>query len=333
MQDREVTLFTGQWADLSLSELAPLARKMGYDGLELACWGDHFDVRRALTDPKYLEEKHHLLQANGLVCRAISNHLVGQAVCDPLDDRHRAVLPKHVWADGDPDGIRKRAAEEMALTAEAAQAFQVTQVNGFTGSPIWNKWYFFPPTSEHEIDQGYLRFAELWTPIMDRFQSLGVRFGLEIHPTEIAYDIHTAQRALDVIDHHPAFGFNLDPSHLYWQFVDPVKLVHRFPGRIFHVHMKDAIRQLDGETSILGSHLQFGARGRGWDFRSVGRGAVDFEGLIRALNTINYQGPLSVEWEDNAMDRIAGATEAAAFIRQWDFKRAEGQFDAAFSNK
>lgn len=329
---REVTLFTGQWADMPLSELAPLAKQMGYDGLELACWGDHFDVRRALWDSRYVEQKHRLLEANGLVCRAISNHLVGQAVCDPIDERHRAVLPDDVWGDGDPAGIRRRATETMVLTAQAAKAFAVTQVNGFTGSPIWDKWYFFPPTDARLIERGYEVFARAWTPILDAFQAQGVRFALEIHPTEIAYDMHTALKALEAVDHHPAFGFNLDPSHLLWQFVDPAKLVHRFPERIFHVHMKDAVRLLDGESSILGSHLPFGSRGRGWDFRSVGRGEVDFEALIRALNDIDYRGPLSVEWEDSGMDRVAGATESALYVRRLDFKPAAQQFDAAFAS-
>ncbi len=90
---RPVTLFTGQWADLPLEDLAPLARAMGYDGLELACWGDHFEVDKALSGKGYIREKWDLLRANGLSCQAVSNHLVGQAVCDLIDERHRSILP------------------------------------------------------------------------------------------------------------------------------------------------------------------------------------------------------------------------------------------------
>ncbi|MDQ3399136.1 MAG: sugar phosphate isomerase/epimerase [Deinococcota bacterium] len=330
---RPVTLFTGQWADMPLKELAPLAKQMGYDGLELACWGDHFDVAKALEDESYIAQKRKLLEEHGLSCFAISNHLAGQAVCDPIDERHKATLPPHVWGDGDPEGVRTRAAEEMKNTARAAAAMGLKVVNGFTGSSIWHKLYFFPPTSKDEIDAGFKDFAERWNPILDVFDEVGVRFGLEVHPTEIAYDIYTAERALEAVDRREAFGFNFDPSHLEWQFIDPVKFINRFPERIYHAHMKDAATMLDGESSILASHLSFGDYRRGWDFRSVGRGDVDFQGIIRALNRIGYDGPLSVEWEDSGMDRVHGGTESAAFVREVDFAPSSVAFDAAFEKE
>jgi sugar phosphate isomerase/epimerase len=331
---RPVTLFTGQWADLPLEELAPLAKEMGYDGLELACWGDHFEVDKAIEDDGYVERRREILKGNGLECYAIGNHLVGQAVCDfPIDERHRATLPPHVWGDGDPEGVRQRAAEEMENTARAASRLGVNVVTGFTGSSIWHKLYFFPPTSQEEVDEGYRDFAQRWTSILDVFDEEGVRFALEVHPTEISYDIYSTQRALDAIDHREAFGFNFDPSHLYWQFVDPVKFIDRFPERIYHAHIKDALRTLDGESGILSSHLPFGDHRRGWDFRSVGRGGVDFEAVIRALNRIGYDGPLSVEWEDAGMDRVQGARESAAFVRRLDFEPAAAAFDAAFGRE
>lgn len=328
---RPVTLFTGQWADLKLSALAEKARAFGYDGLELACWGDHFEVSRAIQDKDYAENRRALLEGKfGLGCWAISNHLVGQAVADPIDARHKSILPKHVWGDGDAEGVRKRAAAEMIATARAAARLGVPVVNGFTGSPVWHKLYFFPPTSANEIDDGFREFARRWRPILDVFKKEGVKFALEVHPGEIAYDIHTARRTLDALDDHPAFHFNFDPSHLIWQGVDPVKFIEAFPARIAHVHMKDATVRQDGTSSILGSHLPFGDARRAWDFRSVGRGDVDFERIIRALNRIGYAGPLSVEWEDPGMDREHGARESCGFVRQLQFEPAKAAFDRAF---
>lgn len=326
---RPVTLFTGQWADLPLAELAPLAAGWGFDGLELACWGDHFEVDRAIADDGYCDEKRAFLDQHGLGCWAVGAHLVGQAVCDPVDARHRAILPPDVYGDGDADGVRERAAERMKDTARAAAKLGVTQVNGFTGSGVWHQLYSFPPNDFAEIERGYQAFAEAWNPILDVFEQEGVRFGLEVHPTEIAYDFVTTERTLAAIDGRESFGINLDPSHFVHQFLDPAAFAIEFADRIYHVHVKDAKRRLDGRRSILASHLNFGDERRGWDFVSPGHGDVDFEELVRALNRIGYTGPLSIEWEDSGMDREYGAQDALAFVRKADFAPSEIAFDAA----
>ncbi|HPA18842.1 MAG TPA: sugar phosphate isomerase/epimerase family protein [Verrucomicrobiae bacterium] len=327
---RLITLVTGQWADLPLEVLAAKARSFGFDGLELAAWGDHFEVDKALAEPRYCEEKRQLLDRHGMSVFAMSAHLVGQAVLDRIDERHRGILPPHVWGDGDPAGVNRRAAEEMKRTARAAKRLGVKVVTGFTGSSIWHLLYSFPPVPQSMINEGFRLFAERWNPILDVFAECGVRFALEVHPTEIAFDLHTAERALAALDRRPEFGFNFDPSHLIWQGVNPAEFIRAFPDRIYHAHMKDALVRLNGRNSVLGSHLNFGDPRRGWDFRTLGRGSVDFEEIVRALNDIGYQGPLSVEWEDSGMNREHGAREACEFVRRLEFPTADRAFDAAF---
>jgi sugar phosphate isomerase/epimerase len=328
---RPVTLFTGQWADLPLKVLAEKASGWGFDGLELACWGDHFEVDKALSDDSYVRQKRDLLEQHNLKCMAISNHLVGQAVCDPIDERHKSIVPDYVWGDGEPADVQERAAEEMIKTAQAAKLFGVGIVNGFTGSSVWAKLYFFPPTSQKDIDAGYKDFADRWLPIFNAYQRDGIKFGLEVHPTEIAYDIYTTQRALEAVNFHPSFCFNFDPSHLIHQFIDPVEFINAFPDRILHVHVKDSKVQLTGRNSILSSHLDFGDHRRGWDFVSPGHGDVKFDPIIRALNRVGYSGPLSIEWEDSGMNREFGAKEALDFVRRIDFEPSDVAFDAAFA--
>ena len=330
---RPVTLFTGQWADLPLEELAEKAGGWGFDGLELACWGDHFEVDRALGEDGYVEAKRELLERHGLRCWALGAHLVGQAICDPCDERHRAILPPDVWGDGDPEGVRQRAAEHMKDTARAAARMGVDTVTGFTGSSVWHQLYSFPPNDFEAIEEGYGDFAERWNPIVDVFDEEGVRFALEVHPTEIAYDFVTARKALDAVDNRPGFGINFDPSHFAHQFLDSAAFVEEFADRIYHVHVKDSRKTLDGRRSILGGHLNFGEDGRGWDFVSPGHGDVDFEALFRALNRIGYEGPLSIEWEDAGMDREWGAQDALAFVRRTDFEPSAVAFDAAYERK
>jgi sugar phosphate isomerase/epimerase len=330
---RPVTLFTGQWADLPLEQMARMTRDFGYNGIELACWGDHFEVARAVKEDGYCAAKRATLEKYDLQCHAISAHLVGQAVLDLIDERHKAILPPYVWGDGDPAGVNKRAIEELKQTARAAQKFGVAVVNGFTGSSIWHLNYSFPPVPQKMIDDGYKLLADRFNPILDVFGECGVKFALEVHPTEIAFDIYSAQRALEALDHREEFGFNFDPSHLLWQGVDPVEFIRAFPDRIYHVHIKDAITKLNGRSGILASHLNFGDPRRGWDFRSPGRGAVNFEEIIRTLNDIGYQGPLSVEWEDSGMDREFGAREAAQFVKRMDFNPSNRAFDSAFEKE
>ncbi|WP_433598174.1 sugar phosphate isomerase/epimerase family protein [Nocardia sp. CA-135953] len=332
---RPITLFTGQWADLPFERVCRLAADWGYDGLEIACSGDHFEVDKAIADPNYVTAKRKMLEQHGLQVFALSNHLVGQAVCDhPIDERHRAIIPARIWGDGEPESVRRRAAVEMTDTARAAAELGVSTVVGFTGSSIWHTVAMFPPVPPETIERGYQDFADRWNPILDVFDTEGVRFAHEVHPSEIAYDYWTTTRALAAIEHRPAFGLNWDPSHFIWQDLDPVTFILDFADRIYHVDCKDTkVRCGDGRRGRLSSHLPWADLRRGWDFVSTGRGDVPWEDCFRALNAIGYDGPISVEWEDAGMDRLAGAPEALAFVRGYNaITPPATAFDAAFGD-
>ncbi|GAB2679044.1 sugar phosphate isomerase/epimerase [Saccharopolyspora gloriosae] len=330
---RPVTLFTGQWADLPFEEVCRLAAGWGYDGLEIACSGDHFEVDRALAEDDYVQGRLDLLEAHGLKVWTLSNHLVGQAVCDhPIDERHRGILPARIWGDGEPEGVRTRAAAELQDTARAAAKLGVSTVVGFTGSSIWHAVAMFPPVPPEMIERGYADFAARWNPILDVFDEVGVRFAHEVHPSEIAYDYWTTRRALEAIGHRPAFGLNFDPSHFLWQDLDPVTFLWDFQDRIYHVDCKESVKQFNGRNGRLGSHLPWADPRRGWDFVSTGHGDVPWEPIFRGLNAIGYAGPISVEWEDAGMDRMLGAPDALAFVRKLTaIEPPEVAFDAAFA--
>jgi sugar phosphate isomerase/epimerase len=286
------------------------------------------------ADQAYCDERKALLQKYELKLFAISTHLVGQCVSDPIDERHKGILPDYIWGDGDPEGVRQRAAEEVIKTAKVAKMLGLDTVIGFTGSPIWHMLYSFPPIPQGMIEKGYEKFAKRWIPILDEFQKIGVKFALEAHPTEIAFDIHSAHLTLNALDNHPAFGFNYDPSHFGYQHVDYVKFIYEFADRIFHVHMKDAYwSDVPMGIGVFGGHSEFGDNRRYWNFRSLGRGKVNFENIIRALNDIGYNGPLSVEWEDSGMNREAGATEACQFVKNVDFEPSDVAFDDAMQKE
>lgn len=328
---RPVTLYTLQWGDLPLETVCEKAKAFGYDGLELGI-PNHIDVRR--TDEAYYRGIKDLLAKYDLQLHTISTHLIGQAVCDNIDFRHQAILPDYIWGDGEPEGVRQRATEHLIATAHAAKSLGINTVVGFTGSPIWQYLYSFPPVPDSMIEDGFQDFARRFTPILDEYQKLGVRYALEVHPTEIAFDTVTADRALKALNNHPAFGFNYDPSHLGYQGVDYVDFIYRFPERIFHVHMKDVYwSDTPKPAGVFGGYVTFGDPSRYWNFRSMGRGKINFEEIIRALNSVGYQGPLSVEWEDSAMDREHGARESCEFVKKVDFQPSAHAFDAVFEKK
>ena len=332
---RPIALLTAQWADLPFTTVCELASKWGYDGLEIACWGDHFDIHRAVNEPGYVEERKEILASYNLKAWALANHLVGQAVCDnPIDERHQGILPGRLWGDGEAEGVRQRAAEEMKDAARAAAKMGIPTVVGFTGSSIWHTVAMFPPVPAEMIERGYEDFADRWNPILDVFDEEGVRFAHEVHPSEIAYDYWTTKRSLEAIGHRSAFGLNFDPSHFMWQDLDPVGFLWDFQDRIYHVHLKESRKQLDGRNGRLGSHLPWADPRRGWDFVSTGHGDVPWESIFRMLNFIGYEHSMSVEWEDAGMDRLTGGPEALEFVRKLtQIEPAEKAFDAAFSSK
>ena len=323
---RPITITTGQYGDLPFDKLCSIMGGIGYDGLEIACH-THLDAHRYLSDGAYRDSIQENLAKNNLKVWALGAHLAGQCVGDNWDPRLDNFAPTRL--SGKPEEIRKWAVDEMMAVAQAAQMMGVHIVTGFTGSPIWPYWYSFPQTSQQMIDDGFGRIRELWAPIFDVFDRCDVKFALEVHPTEIAFDYYSTQKLLATFDRRPTLGINFDPSHLVWQGMDPCLFLRDFADRIYHVHMKDVKVRLDGRAGILGSHIEFGDLRRGWNFVSLGQGGVAFGGMSRELNAMGYQGPLSVEWEDSGMERMFGAKEAYAFTRRTDFAPSDVAFDSA----
>ncbi|HUM61865.1 MAG TPA: sugar phosphate isomerase/epimerase, partial [Clostridia bacterium] len=279
MNKRPVTLCTAQWADMHFEELCALASDMGYDGLEIACWGNSLDLDRALEEPDYIPWVKDTLKKHRLVCKAIATHIIGQCVGDAPDPRLNNFAPARL--KDNPQGIREWGIEQMKKSAQVARMLDVDVVTGFTGSPIWKYLYSFPQTTEEMIEAGFQEIYDLWTPILAEFRKHGVRFALEVHPGEIAFDYYSTKRLLEKFKDWPEFGLNFDPSHLLWQGVTPHLFLSDFIDRVYHVHMKDAAVTLDGRSGLLGSHIDFGDLRRGWNFRSLGHGGVNFEEIIR----------------------------------------------------
>lgn len=326
---RPVTLLVSQFHGMPFEQICTAAQQLGYDGLELSFRPDMIDIGRAAADSGYGASIRDTMACHGLRAWAVSAHGTGKCVAEDYDRRLDALVPEKYRQK--PAEIRRWACEQMMMAPTAARNLGCDTITSFMGSPIWRYFYSFPHTSEEMVEDGFQEVSRLWTPILDEFERRKVKFAFEVHPTEIAYDYYTARRLLESLSFHQAFGFNHDASHLLWQGVDPALFIRDFPQRIFHVHIKDVCVRRDGRAGILGSYLPFGDPRRGWNFRSAGRGDVNFEEIIRALNQIGYRGPLSVEWEDNGMDKWHGIREARQFVRKIDFPPSDAPFDCGFT--
>ena len=239
---------------------------------------------------------------------AISNHLKGQAVCDdPIDERHRGILPDRIWGDGDAGG-----------RAAAGGRGDEDDRPGRRGGSASTRWSASPARRSGSTSRCSRRRRRPWSTPATRTSPTGgtrsstcstrdgVRFAHEVHPSEIAYDYWTTVRGAGG-DRAPrgvraelgpvatSSGRTSTRSAFLWDFRD----------RIYHVDCKDAKRQVgNGRNGRLGSHLPWADPRRGWDFVSTGHGDVPWEECFRMLNTIGYDGPISVEWEDAGMDRL-----------------------------
>jgi sugar phosphate isomerase/epimerase len=327
---RPVLLCSSSWADLPLEGLAGRARDWGFQGLELCCWGDHLEVQRALAENNYCQHKLALLSRHDLSLASVNCQRVGQAVGGPIDARLQRFLPDYVWGDGSPEGVRQRATEEVTATIQAAQKLGVNVVCTCTGSSLWSLVAGFPPVGPNDVMQTFRDFAKRWNPILDVCRDAGTRLACLVQPGQIAFDLASAELALEAVAGRDEFGFTFDPVPLHWQGVDPVEFLRQFSERIYHVHVNDVALTLNGRSSLLGAYLSDGDPRRGWSARSPGHGGIDWEGTIRALNAIGYEGPLAVDWHDPGMNRDHGAEDACKFVKRLDFEPAPPAGDQPF---
>jgi sugar phosphate isomerase/epimerase len=298
--------------DMPLAEAAHYFAKLGYEALEIAAEkrSRHLDMDRVLSESSHAAELKKILRDNGLFISALGNHFDGQLVLGPHDVTTDSWSPAKTPEDKIRHGI-----EQMKRTAYCANALEVPVVTAFVGSQVWGHWYGFPPMNLELYERAWEVFAERWNPILDVYAEQGVKLALEVHPTEIAYNIETAERALQALNYRKEFGFTLDPSHFVWQLIDPVIFAKKFHDRIFNFHAKDAELQKDelARSGVIPTG-SWSRMDRGFRFRVVGWGQVEWKRLISVLAEIGYDYVLHYEHEDPVFSREEGCEKAAAYL-------------------
>ena len=310
-------LFTALFQDRPLEDVLRIAADLGYESVELPVWRScpHVDLDAVLQDGGAALRR--LVKQFGLQISALSNGREGHLILGP----HDWTVDKWAPVAGAAERIRY-GMERLMRTAQAAAALEVPVVVGFVGSPVWDKWYNYPSTNEQAYEDGWKLFAERLHPVLDAFARFGVRLALEVHPTEIAYNLETAERALAVLGNRKEFGFNFDPSHLVWQGIDPVVFIKRLGGCIYHAHAKDGEVQADEvrRSGVL-SGGSWSRPDRGFRFRVPGWGGVDWRRVLSALAAAGYDYVLSFEHEDPVMSPEDGCEKAIAFLRPLIIKK------------
>jgi sugar phosphate isomerase/epimerase len=314
----KIGMLTVMFNDKPLEEVARYASALGYEMFELAVQrgAGHFDLDEASNDPLYAPAIKRMLASYGIEISALADHVSGQMVLPPPDSS------LDQWAGtSDKEEMWRYGKRHVLMTARVASAMEIPVVTCFTGSTVWGSWYMWPPQHLELYERGWDLFAERWMPILDEFSRLGVRLAHEVHPTEIAYNIHTAQLAIEKLGGHPAFGFNFDPSHLVWQMIDPVVFIKRFGSRILHAHAKDA--ELQQDVLHVDGVLSTGSwrrPDRAFRYRVPGWGDINWKRIVTALVEVGYDYVLSFEHEDPVMSERDGAEKAIDFLRPLLFR-------------
>jgi len=307
----KIGLFTWPLGDLPFEKVLRFASKMGCEAVEIATdtgRETHIKLDKILSGGS--SEYKRLVNNYGLEISALSCHIDSQLVGGPYDEQTDRIFK------GVPEEKIRYGVERVKKTIEAAALLDVTTINGFMGCVNFS-WIYPWPGGPQLWNSAYSKIVERWSPLLDLCKSQGVKFAHEPFPQQQAFSVETAKELLKAFNMRKELGFNLDPANLLWFLVDPVVFVEEFGDRIYSVHGKDA--EITDRYLKYTGILPLGNKQnpqRGFRFRAVGWGQIDWKKLITALLIVNYDGVISIEHEDPWLDRIDGCLKAFNFLKQ-----------------
>lgn len=318
--------FTANFSEKSLEEIIGMVSSYGYETLEIPAYEGNGQLEtKDVLKGNYSSEIKQMVKNYNMSIQALSNHADSFLIMGPTGKDTDFIYK------GTSEEKIKHGTESLIRTAQAANLLEVPIVVGYPGVENWGRFFFFPygeGWSEYEK-----QFAERFTPILNKFKEYGVKFAIEIHPNSFVYDIHTAEKALELVDYHPALGYNFDPANILYLMIDPAVVIDRLKERIFHVHAKDA--ELAAHNLPIGGTLMHGdmsALDHTYRFRIPGWGQVNWKSVITELSLVGYEGSLSYEHEDVTMSRMDGVEKTAEYLKPLIIKKCyEGRTDKLFN--
>jgi sugar phosphate isomerase/epimerase len=302
----KLCLLTDSVPELSLEQALDLAVSLGIESVEIASGGQssapHLRLDELLASPRARAALGEAISSRGLRLAAIN--------C--------SAWPMHpLRAEEEARFIR----DSIRLAGELG-VDKIVTMSGCPGdSPQAStiNWIWFPwPAETREILEGQWEQAlGVWQELSDFATAHGVeRIAFELHPLHLVYNVPTLRRLREAVG--PAIGANVDPSHLIWQQMDPVRVVHALGPAVYHVHLKDTelLDEQLGLAGVLDPRPWEDTTNRSWVFRAVGEGtpASSWAAFIESLDGVGYDGELSIENEDPFLPGESGVRRAAEFM-------------------
>lgn len=303
----ELSLFTDSVRELPVEEALDFAVKIGATAVEIATGGMsealHLNLDELLNDPQQSSRYHDAITSRGL--------RIGALNCS-------------AWALDPIKGEQQVAA--IRSTLDLAKRWGVTKIVTMSGCPgdgpgsttsNW-LWYPWPPENAEIRERQWDQAIALWQDLAKYAADCGVdRIAFELHPGHLVYNIPTLIRMREAVG--PSIGMNLDPSHLFWQQMDPIAVMRALPEAVYHVHLKD-VELVPDQLGLAGvlDYRPFEVIGqRAWTFRALGLGHDEtfWTNFVSSLHAIGYDDVLSIENEDPYMSVAEGVEQAARFIR------------------
>jgi sugar phosphate isomerase/epimerase len=303
----ELGLYTDSLPDLGFEAALDIAAEIGATGIEIATGGQssapHLRIEELLGDARRRAGFAAAFERRGLRIAALN--------CSawPL---HPVVGEEHVVL--------------IRSTIRLAAELGVRKIVSMSGSPgdgpgsstVNFTWYPWPADAVALLERQWAAAMDLWRDLGAEAVAAGIeRIALELHPLHLVYNVPTLQRMRDAVG--PVIGANLDPSHLFWQQMDPVAVIRALGPAVHHVHLKDTeiIPDQVGIAGVLDQRSFDDPSARAWVFRTVGsvHGSEFWMAFVAALREAGYDDVLSIENEDAGLTPEAAVREAARFMR------------------
>ena len=303
----KVGVFTALLAKFSLDKVLEKLKSLNIFTVELGTGnypGDPHCKLSMLNDRQALKEFKQKLESNGFSISALSCH------GNPLHPN---------------PAIAKAYQETSKRTVRLAEKLGVPVVVDFSGCPgdsdkaRYPNWVTCPWPPEY-LDvlawQWERKVIPYWTRHAQFAKDHGVKIAIEMHPGFVVYSPETLLKLRHIAGN--TIGCNYDPSHMFWQGIDPIKAIRVLGDSVFHVHAKDTQIYTSNlpKTGVLDTKKYTDERNRSWIFRSVGYGHAFgwWKEFISTLRMYNYDYVLSIEHEDSLMSPDEGLTKGAAFL-------------------